>query len=160
MEQPTTTTEQSTTTEQTTTNNDLKSKLLDIKENINLDQQEQDQKREQKKERIKSSGGSSYKSKKALEQEKEEFAQSISGVGSFALNMVCLRLPNPIPLSPEESNNFDMLFSKVAFKYSDMLGRYQEETALFAVGLMIIFPRLKNPNEKKKSDIVKKEGLE
>ena len=42
---------------------------------------------------------------------------------------------------------FDTMFSKVAFKYSALLGEYQEEAALVGITLMVIIPRLKSVEE-------------
>jgi hypothetical protein len=107
---------------------------------------------EGKKERKKKTANYSYRSKKVIEEEKRQFSESIQGVGSFAMNLICERLPNPKPLSPEEAKNFDYLFGKVIFKYSEMLGNYQEETALFSVALMIVIPRLNKPKELKENE--------
>ncbi len=116
-----------------------KDKLNSIKEEFNNIKVDSEIKEESKKEKR-----SGYKSKKIREQ---EFQDSISGVGSFLLSMIVERLPNPRPLTSEESKNFDTMFSKVAFKYSALLGEYQEEAALVGITLMVIIPRLKSVEE-------------
>lgn len=114
-----------------------KEKIQDIKNefnNIKIDSEIKEETKQKKR--------SGYKSKKVKE---AEFQASITGVGAFLLGIIINRLPNPKPLSIEESQNFDTMFSKVAYKYSSILGEYQEETALLAISAMIIFPRLKKP---------------
>jgi hypothetical protein len=85
---------------------------------------------ESKKERKKRSANYTYRSKKVIEQEKEEFAKVNRGCRFVAMNLICERLPNPKPLTVDEAKNFDYLFGKVIYKYSETLGNYQEETAL------------------------------
>ena len=82
------------------------------------------------------------------EKQKKEFSESISGVGSFTLNLIIQRLPNPLPLTKDEASAFDTMFSRVVYKYSELLGSYQEEFALASIGLMIIVPRLQKNNKK------------
>ena len=89
-----------------------------------------------------------YKSKREAEKQKKEFSESISGVGSFTLNLIIQRLPNPLPLTKDEASAFDTMFSRVVYKYSELLGSYQEEFALASIGLMIIVPRLQKNNKK------------
>lgn len=124
-------------TSETSETSEQKQKIQDVKneyDNQKFDSQIKEESKQKKR--------SSYKSKKVRE---EEFKQSITGTGSFLLNIIIKRLPNPKPLTPEEAKNFDTMFTKVAFKYSSILGEYQEETALLAISAMIIFPRLKKP---------------
>jgi hypothetical protein len=129
-------------------NDETIEKIKALKDDHDLNKQFE----ESKKERKKRSANYTYKSKKVIEQEKEEFAQSIAGVGSFAMNLICERLPNPKPLTVDEAKNFDYLFGKVIYKYSETLGNYQEETALLSVALMIIVPRMKKPKEIKENE--------
>jgi hypothetical protein len=90
------------------------------------------------------------------EKKKIEFIESVKGFGSMILNLVIKRLPNPIPLTEDESKSFDLMFSRVAFKYSDMLGSYQDEFGLLAVSIVIISPRIK----KVKTEPIPKESNE
>jgi hypothetical protein len=98
---------------------------------------------------------STYRTKKQIaeeeKQEKEQFIKSISNVGSFGMDLLIKRLPNPVPLSELETEQIDGLFSKVAYKYSSLLGDYQEETALFVVCSMVLLPRLKQ--DKKENEL-------
>lgn len=84
---------------------------------------------------------------KEEEQRKKEFTDSLQGVGSLLLNIVIARLPNPSPLNDVERTSFDAAFTKVAYKYSNILGNYQEETALALISLMIFIPRIRKPKE-------------
>lgn len=119
---------------------DSKEKFNNIKENFENQQFEQTEKKQKKR--------STYKTKKIKE---EEFKQSISGIGSFLIGTIIKRLPNPMPLSFEEQQTFDTLFSKVAYKYSTYLGEYQEEFALAGITLMIIVPRLQKIDNNKEN---------
>lgn len=75
--------------------------------------------------------------------EKNDFISAYKGAGSFLLGVIVSRLPNPKPLTPQESEQFDTIFSKVLFKYSESFGQYQDEISLGIVSLSIILPRLK-----------------
>ena len=107
--------------------------LNKIKTEFNSDKLLNENKNEHKKR------ASNYKSKRLKE---AEFQESIKGVGSFLLKMIVERLPNPKSLQPDEIKTFDAMFTKVAFKYSTLLGAYQEEAALIGITVMIIVPRL------------------
>lgn len=124
--------------------NDIDSTLNNIKENY-LNEKETLENKNSKKQ---SSGGRAYKSKKVIEQEKVEITQAISSMGSFALDLIIKRLPNPIPLNEAEASQFNNLFSKVLYKHSEMLGSNQEEIALASLTVMLIFPRLRKEKEK------------
>jgi len=70
--------------------------------------------------------------------------------------MIIERLPNPIPLSDKERAQFDLMFSKVVYKYSEYLGNYSEEFALFTISVMIVFPRLQGKDKKEKKEKTEK----
>lgn len=114
---------------------ETKNKLEDLKEQF-----------ESASEQNKSKGrgrpkGSTKKAKKD-EQEKIEFAETISGVASTSIELIVARLPNPKPLSDTEKKQIDTAFDKVAYKYANWLGNYQEESAFILVLLMVFIPRL------------------
>ena len=98
---------------------------------------------------------SKSRAKKEDTEKAKEFAESIGGIGSFLLTLIVERLPNPKPVSSDEMQTFDNLFNKVAYKYSSILGNYQEETALGLVTLMIIAPRIKKIEPKLSNDETK-----
>lgn len=117
----------------TATNNseELKEKLSDLKSDFDSGADP-----EPKKE-------SAYKKRKRAEQEQDEqFAGSISNVGSMALSLIIDRLPKNIPLTPEERTQFDAATSALLMKYVSYLGNYKEETAFATILMLILVPRL------------------
>jgi len=77
----------------------------------------------------------------------KSFSDSITGVGSMLLSIMVERMPTPKPLTELEKNMFDNSFNKLAYKYAEWLGDYQEETAFILVASMVIIPRMKKPKE-------------
>lgn len=116
--------------------------LKDILEEVS----EEERKVEEKKPRGKAG-------KKIAEQkEKEVFLQSVTGVGSFGLNLIIMRMPNPSPLTQQEKEKFDTVFDNLLYKYAGILKDYQEESAFILVAGMILFPRIISKKEKKKEN--------
>jgi hypothetical protein len=81
-----------------------------------------------------------------------DFGKSIAGLGGMFMEMAVMRLPNPVPLSAQEKENFDKVFNDVAMKYANYLGNYKEESALILVTGMILLPRLDLFGKKKKEN--------
>jgi hypothetical protein len=66
-------------------------------------------------------------------------------LGSFGIDLVCARMPNPIPATDEEKRIAGEVTANLIGKYSDTMNDYGEELA-FAFMLLIVFaPRLKKP---------------
>jgi len=126
-----------------------KEKLNELKEEINFNNEIKEKKRGRGRPRKEDKEKLENERK---EREKQEFLNSVNGVGSMLLNMIVVRLPNPKPLTQNEAEMFDNVFNKIAYKYADWLGNYQEETALLAVTGLIIVPRLKKERKNKSVD--------
>ena len=82
--------------------------------------------------------------KQKIESEKKnaEFAETISGIGSLAMNMIVTRLPKAIPLTDAEKKQFDLAFDRLVMKYAPAVERFQEETAFLFATILIVVPRL------------------
>lgn len=117
-------------------------KLQDVLEDLNSIEE---------KEKTKKPRGKAGKTA-AEKAEKEEFLKGVSGVGSFGLNLIITRLPNPIPLDARESEKFDVVFDNLLYKYAGYLKDYQEESAFILVAGMIIFPRIISKKSEKKTE--------
>jgi len=86
-----------------------------------------------------------YRTSKAeqvkAEKDVAEFAEMMTGVGSFLMDTIIKRMPKPTPLDQNEKQVIDTAFQKVFIKYAGILGNYQAETALVSVVLITLLPR-------------------
>lgn len=133
--------------EQNFNNDDIKTKLNDLSDNFQTDKTLEDIEKEKKNEKAKEYN-SRYRNKKQEEKEIASFTQSFGSLGSFLLDMLIARLPNPQQASEEEKQKFNELFTTVLFKYNFVFGNYQDEIALGTFTFFMILPRLKKPDTK------------
>ena len=123
-------------------NKDIQEKLNAVEKNFNEDFLNEEPKKTRKR-RIGGKAGKAIKEEEERQRQYQELAENFTGVGTFLLNEVVKRLPNPEPVQVEQQQQFENLFNKVVLKYAEILGNYQEESALLLVSFVIIFPRLK-----------------
>ena len=80
----------------------------------------------------------------------EELTQAIKQLGGIILDLAAPRLPNPVPFTEQEKKLFNNSLSKVALKYTVNVGKWEEETALLLVTLVLFYPRVKPKKETEK----------
>jgi hypothetical protein len=99
--------------------------------------------REEKKER-------KPRKKKAIDVDTEKRDQFLSGFvlfSSLALKMICARLPNPLPPTPEETEMFNTTVTGVMTKYFASIANWDAELSLLVACVFIFIPRMKSPQE-------------
>ena len=73
----------------------------------------------------------------------ESFKQTIFPVSELLLNILCSRLPNPLPPTELELKMFDASMNAVAEKYFEKFIEYSAEVGLLLACSVIIVPRMK-----------------
>lgn len=67
--------------------------------------------------------------------------------GSVLLDVICLRMPNPIPATPGEKEVFGNATSRLIEKYAPKMAGYEAELAFGLACIVVVAPRLKKPKE-------------
>lgn len=83
-----------------------------------------------------------YKKRKKIEEpdaEQKKKLESFARLLTLAMNSICTRLPNPLPLSETEKEVFGSAANDLAEKYVPKLGEYQPEISMLAA-LVLILP--------------------
>lgn len=81
----------------------------------------------------------------ALDAGKESYkekAQAFAAMSGVMLDIICARLPNPLPPTPQEKEFFSVGVGAIAEKYLPQAGGYDAEITLGLAALMILAPRL------------------
>jgi len=128
--------------------NNLEPELNELKDNFEIDKEEEKPKRGRR--------------KKAEVEREQELKLAVAGIGSSVLSIFIERMPNPIPLTEVEKQQFDIVTSNLLSKYLSYLDRWQEESAFALVLLMIIIPRtniFSKKNEKKNNTDIRTNGV-
>lgn len=87
-------------------------------------------------------GKKGRKKKEIVNENQENFTQSVTFSAHIVLNIFLSRMPKPAPLNEDEAKNFDLAFSNLAKKYYPSFERYGEEIAFLGCLTFIIIPRL------------------
>lgn len=72
----------------------------------------------------------------------KEKAQSFAAMSGVVLDIICARLPNPLPPSPEEKEFFAAGVGAIAEKYLPQAGGYDAEISLALAAVVILVPRM------------------
>jgi len=107
--------------------NNLESELNELKENLEIDKEEEKPRRGRR--------------KKADIEREQELKLVIGSLGSSLMSLIIARLPNPIPLTDIEKQQIDIVTSNLLSKYMSYLDKWQEETAFITVMLTVLIPR-------------------
>jgi hypothetical protein len=81
----------------------------------------------------------------AVEQEKqsEQLSQGLTMLGGMLLDLLCVRLPNPLPPTEMEKQLFGQALSEVSGKYVPSMINYAPEMMLVTMLVVVIVPRIK-----------------
>lgn len=82
-------------------------------------------------------------------QENQAIMQGFKTLSGAFLDVLCIRLPNPVPATEQEKEIFGEAAGALASKYADSFGKWKEEIAFALATVMILAPRM--VTEKKKS---------
>ena len=91
--------------------------------------------------------GGRPKKNKQLEEEKERaymeaLKSDFSAFSGVLLDVVCVRMPNPMPATPGEKALFGNAVSRMIEKYAPMMNGYDAELAFGLAALVVFAPRI------------------
>jgi len=86
------------------------------------------------------------------EEDPKEKIAAFGSAGKLLLRFVAVRMPNPLPPSPEEENAFADALGEVIVKYLPSAGEYEAEATLGIVSLGFILPRIIKPTPEEKAE--------
>jgi hypothetical protein len=75
--------------------------------------------------------------------ESQAIQQGFKVMSGALLDIICVRLPNPIPPTSQEREIFGEAAGALAAKYADSFGQYKEEITFGLATVLILFPRFK-----------------
>ena len=86
----------------------------------------------------------------------ESLKSDFNAFGGMLLDVMCPRMPNPIPPTEQEKELFGNAVGRIIEKYAPQLGGYDAELALAVAVLVVFAPRMKrttNPKREKTGHI-------
>lgn len=125
----------------------IDSKLDELSEKVNTEKESLKKPRGKAKQIIEQA-----KIEEEKKQNAEDFANTISGIGSFLTGLIIERMPNPKPLSDKEAEQINLAFDKIGKKYANILEGYQEESAFIIIVAITLLPRTNMLSKKSASD--------
>lgn len=84
-------------------------------------------------------------------EKRDNFVQGLALFSKMSLELICARLPNPLPPTPIEIKGWNDSISALGEKYFPIIANWDAELSLLLVSIVIFTPRLKGKEDAKTS---------